>query len=78
MESAANLTLPRRAALLAASALALVATMSAQTDISTLGPPVGGHAVEFQLVDQFRHSQTLESLGGPKGTMLVFFRSADW
>jgi hypothetical protein len=62
----------------AASALALVAAMSAQTDISTLGPQVGGPAVEFQLVDQFGHSQTLQSLSGPKGTMLVFFRSADW
>jgi hypothetical protein len=63
---------------MAASALAVVSALSAQTDISTLGPQVGGHAIEFQLVDQFGRSQTLKSLGGPKGTMLVFFRSADW
>jgi cytochrome oxidase Cu insertion factor (SCO1/SenC/PrrC family) len=78
MESSANLTVLRRAALAAASGLALMAAIGAQTDINPLGPQVGGRAVEFQLVDQFGRSQTLKSLSGPKGTMLVFFRSADW
>ena len=62
----------------AAVALALIAMASAQVDISKLGPPVGARAIDFQLVDQFGGAQTLKSLAGPKGTMLVFFRSADW
>ena len=28
--------------------------------------------------DQFGHVQNLETLKGPKGTVLLFFRSADW
>lgn len=32
----------------------------------------------FELSDQHGKRQTLESLRGPKGLMLVFFRSADW
>ncbi len=62
----------------AALVLAFVATTWAQTDISKVGPPVGGKAIDFQLVDQFGHPQTLKSVAGPKGTMLVFLRSADW
>ena len=50
----------------------------AQVDISKLGPQVGDKAIEFRLTDQFGRTQTLESVAGPKGTMLVFFRSADW
>jgi hypothetical protein len=62
----------------AALVCAFVATTWAQTDISKLGPAVGGNAIDFQLLDQFGHPQTLKSVAGPKGTMLVFFRSADW
>ena len=32
----------------------------------------------FSLPDQDGHKQTLQSLKGPKGLMLVFVRSADW
>jgi len=58
--------------------LALGAGGVAQVDISKLGPQVGDKAIEFRLTDQFGRTQTLESVAGPKGTMLVFFRSADW
>jgi hypothetical protein len=58
--------------------IALGALTWAQTDISRLGPPVGARAVDFQLTDQFGRPQTLKSLAGPNGTMLVFYRSADW
>lgn len=45
-------------------------------------PPVGlevGHqAPAFTLPDQFGHQQSNETLKGAKGTVLLFFRSADW
>ena len=59
-------------------ALAVVSLAHAQTDITKVGPAVGGKAIDFQLADQFGRLQTLRSIAGPKGTMLVFFRSADW
>lgn len=55
-----------------------VLAQTAQVEIDKLGPQVGERAVPFALPDQFGRVQTLESLAGPKGTMLVFFRSADW
>ena len=33
---------------------------------------------DFTLLDQKGQSRTLASLMGPKGLMLVFYRSADW
>ena len=43
-----------------------------------IGLPVGQKAPDFSLRDQFGHEHSLESLRGPKGTVLLFFRSADW
>ena len=42
------------------------------------GPGVGEHVPDFSAPDQANHSRTLQSILGPKGAMLVFFRSADW
>jgi hypothetical protein len=47
-------------------------------DTSTIGPKVGERLPEFSGTDQRGRLQTLESAAGPDGTMLVFFRSADW
>jgi hypothetical protein len=47
-------------------------------DVQALGPQVGARVPEFSLIDQKGQSRTLASLMGPKGLMLVFFRSADW
>ena len=47
-------------------------------DVQKLGPQVGTRVPDFTLLDQTRQSRTLASLMGPKGLMLVFFRSADW
>jgi cytochrome oxidase Cu insertion factor (SCO1/SenC/PrrC family) len=47
-------------------------------DIQKLGPQVGTRVPDFTLLDQNQRSRTLASLMGPKGLMLVFFRSADW
>ncbi len=47
-------------------------------DVSKLGPQVGERVPDFNLKDQSGKSWTLQSIMGPKGAMLVFFRSADW
>ena len=61
----------------AVSAVAVTAVL-AQVDINALGPQVGQPAVAFRLTDQRGVARTLDTVAGPKGTMLVFFRSADW
>jgi hypothetical protein len=43
-----------------------------------IGLGVGQKAPDFSARDQFGRPQTLETLKGPKGTVLLFFRSADW
>jgi hypothetical protein len=47
-----------------------------------VAPPVGletGHqAPAFVLSDQFGRQQSNETLKGLNGTVLLFFRSADW
>ena len=47
-------------------------------DVQKLGPQIGTQVPDFTLLDQTGQSRTLASLTGPKGLMLVFFRSADW
>ena len=47
-------------------------------DTSKVGPQVGAVVPAFSGVDQFGKPHTLASSYGPKGAMLVFFRSADW
>jgi len=42
------------------------------------GPTVGESVPEFRLQDQKGTFQTLRSSLGPKGALLVFYRSADW
>jgi hypothetical protein len=63
------------AMLLAAMA---AAAQSRAVNVDTLGPRVGQAAPDFSGVDQFGRTQTLASLAGAKGLMLVFYRSADW
>ena len=46
--------------------------------LTAIGLPVGRKAPPFALRDQFGQEQTLQSLKGPRGTVLLFFRSADW
>lgn len=47
-------------------------------DVSKLGPQVGERVPDFTLKDQYGTVQTLKSIMGPRGAMLVFVRSADW
>jgi hypothetical protein len=44
----------------------------------SIGLAVGQKAPPFSLRDEFGRTQTLETLKGEKGTVLLFFRSADW
>ena len=50
----------------------------AQINIDAIGPQVGQRAIDFRLVDQAGRTRTLAGIAGRNGTMLVFFRSADW
>ncbi len=50
----------------------------AKIDVSKLGPQVGERVPDFSLKDQNGKMWTLQSIMGPKGAMLVFYRSADW
>jgi hypothetical protein len=43
-----------------------------------IGLRVGDKAPAFSASDQMGHTQTLDSLKGANGTVLLFFRSADW
>jgi hypothetical protein len=47
-------------------------------DLSKLGPQVGERLPDFKLFDQTGKEQTLQSIMGRRGAMLVFIRSADW
>ena len=42
------------------------------------GPAVGDRVPDFAAPDQAGRTQTLKSIIGFKGAMLVFYRSADW
>ncbi len=71
--------------LAAAGVALLLLTASPQTqqartpiDVSKLGPQVGEVVPDFSLPDQTGTTQTLTSIMGPKGALLVFYRSADW
>jgi hypothetical protein len=44
----------------------------------SIGLAVGQKAPAFSIRDQFGRVQTLDTLKGTNGTVLLFFRSADW
>jgi hypothetical protein len=52
-------------------------TLVAQQSIKT-GPAVGATAPSFEALDQNGRLQSLKTITGPKGAVLVFVRSADW
>ena len=49
-----------------------------RAELDALGPQVGERVPDFALVDQSGASRTLQSILGPNGALLVFFRSAEW
>jgi hypothetical protein len=50
----------------------------APVDTSKIGPPVGAAVPPISGTDQFGKPRTLASIYGPKGAMVVFYRSASW
>jgi hypothetical protein len=52
--------------------------IAAHGQIIKTGPDVGQRVPVFSARDQEGRNQTLKSIMGPKGAMLVFIRSADW
>lgn len=44
----------------------------------SIGLDIGQQVPAFVLTDQFGHQQSNDTLKGSKGTVLLFFRSADW
>jgi len=62
----------------AAGLLAYAPSERTPIDVSKLGPQVGERVPDFALSDQNGKTWTLQSVMGPKGAMLVFYRSADW
>ena len=46
--------------------------------VPSIGLGTGQRAPAFVLADQFGHEQSNETLKGSKGTVILFFRSADW
>src|SRR5262245_50369615 len=75
-------TLMSRAALLCALVTCATIVGSAQAvrriNVAKLGPQVGAAVPDFNLADQQGRKRTLPSVMGPKGAMIVFYRSADW
>ena len=58
--------------------LSLVAIAALYGQNIKTGPAVGSPLPDFSAPDQAGRIQTLKSIMGPKGAMLVFYRSADW
>jgi cytochrome oxidase Cu insertion factor (SCO1/SenC/PrrC family) len=58
--------------------LALMQAAASNPRPADLGPRVGERLPSFSLRDQDGTPRALDSLAGPKGLVLVFFRSADW
>ena len=50
----------------------------ASLELMSIGLAVGMKAPALSVRDQFGRVQTLDTLKGSKGTVLLFFRSADW
>ena len=51
---------------------------AAVVNVLKLGPQLGEKVPDFSLPDQQGQVRTLRSLMGPKGLVLLFYRSADW
>ena len=50
----------------------------ASVELMSIGLGIGQKAPAFSIRDQLGRVQTLDTLKGTKGTVLLFFRSADW
>jgi hypothetical protein len=80
MEAAMKGVISRKPLVIALAQLLILAfivgTISAADFAS--GISVGSKIPTFEARDQKGMAQTFESIRGPKGAFLVFYRSADW
>jgi len=74
-----------KVAIASAFSIALLALTSGQAKpaanddtVPAVGLAIGQPAPAFSLRDQFGREQSSSTLKGSKGTVLLFFRSADW
>jgi len=71
-----------RAVLLVCAMIAAAMSGRAQSPKLAGGPMIGietgERAPSFRLKDQFGQEQSNDTLRGTNGTVLLFFRSADW
>jgi hypothetical protein len=58
--------------------LAVVFSLTALIAQKPGGPAIGSRIPDFTAQDQNGQTHTLASLLGPKGAIVVFYRSADW
>ena len=65
-------------AVLITAGIAAQAPSAQPADVERLGPQVGDVVPDFSAPDQFGRTQTLNSIMGANGAMLIFNRSADW
>ena len=65
-------------ALLSVSLLSQVPPARKPVDVAALGPQIGERVPGFTLPDQSGKRWTLPAVMGPKGAMIVFYRSVDW
>ena len=68
-------------ALLVSAALSVVASVTtwlSQPAVVQRGLAKGAVAPPIDMVDQFGRHQTLQTLAGDKGLVILFVRSADW
>ena len=56
----------------------MMAQAPVSIDTTRLGPQIGAVVPPVTGVDQFGRPQTLGSIYGPRGAMVVFYRSASW
>jgi peroxiredoxin len=49
-----------------------------ETPLSNVGLPIGAQIPEFRAVDENGREQTFDSIRGPNGAIVYFYRSADW
>lgn len=58
--------------------LSLVAAAFTAGAATPTGPAIGERIPRFSAPDQNGRVQTLDTIAGSNGAMLVFYRSADW
>jgi len=64
--------------LLMANPISACAQSRTAIDVAALGPQVGERIPDFSLPDQHGQLQSLRSVRGPNGSLILFHRSADW